>query len=355
MMNQYKKWVIAFILFLAFFIGVNAVIWKLFTEEILTFKKYYNGGLDRMAYVIGSKHYRKPGNTLPRRHIENKDYHGQHIDVLTIGDSFSNSKDNGRDPLYQSWIASLHNLTVLNIQLLPDANPLSDVVILLNSGYLDKHKPRFIIVETVERNGVTSFYKKIDLQVSMPLHEVEEYYKHAEFNPHPPEYGFVNTGNFKFILNSILYRFSDHAFFSGVYIRDLNTPLFSVKNDRKLLFYHDDIKRIPLATKENMQALNDNFNAVAGLLRKKGITLYFMPAADKYNMYSDYIVNNPYPKSVFFELLRPLPKQYVLVDTKAILSQEIKKGEKDIYYADDTHWSWKAVKKIAEGMRFSSR
>lgn len=165
---------------------------------------------------------------------------------------------------------------------------------------------------------------------------------------------FLNAGNFKFIFNGILYRFSDNAFFSSVYIRDLDAPFFSVKNDRRLLFYRDDIKSIPNATKQNIRSLNDNINNVADLLRRKGITLYFMPAADKYNMYSDHIVANPYPKSVFFELLREMPKRYVFVDTKAILSEEIRKGEKDIYYADDTHWSWKAVKRIAESVKFRS-
>jgi hypothetical protein len=77
-----------------------------------------------------------------------------------------------------------------------------------------------------------------------------------------------------------------------------------------------------------------------------------MPPADKYTIYSEYIANNPYPPSTFFELLRPLPKKYIFVDTKAVLSQAVKNGEKDIYYSDDTHWSWKASKLIAESMRF---
>ena len=55
---------------------------------------------------------------------------------------------------------------------------------------------------------------------------------------------------------------------------------------------------------------------------------------------------------MFFELLREQPKEYVFVDTKKLLTEEVNKGEKDVYYADDTHWSWKASKKIAESMKF---
>jgi len=351
-MKKYKTWVLILVWTLILFIGVNAVVWKLFAEDVLTFKKYYPGDLARVGYIVGSKQYRKPEFTLPRKHIENTEYRGQRVDVITIGDSFSNVKDNGRDPLYQDWIASMHNLEVLNIQPLQGATELSTVVILLNSGYLDKVKPRLIIVETVERDCVGKYQGRLDLQMKRPLREIEDYFRTASFRSSPPEVGFLNAGNFKFILNSILYRFSDHAFFSTVYARDLDAPFFSVKNDRRLLFYRDDIRSIPHATNQSIRSLNDNLNSVAELLRLKGITLYFMPAADKYDMYSDYIVANPYPKSVFFELLRELPKRYVFVDTKAILTEELRKGEKDIYYADDTHWSWKAVKRIAESVKF---
>jgi hypothetical protein len=352
-MMPFKKWILIVMLFLVAFVGVNAAIWKLYTEDILTFKKFYNGGLDRMAYVIGSKHYRKPENTLPRSIIENKDYRGQHVDIVTIGDSFSNVKDNGKDPLYQSWIASLYGLNVLNLQPIGGDNALSTIVLLINSGYLDKIKPRYVIAENVERNCIVMYATQLDLGSTLPLSDIERYYQTAEYRSDTPDTGFINTGNFKFLLNSVLYRYSDHAFYSEVYVRYLNAPFFSVKNDRTLLFYKNDIKAVPLATPQNVAALNDNVNAVAGLLKKKGITLYFMPAADKYDMYSEYIVNNPYPRSVFFETLRPLPKQYVLVDTKAILSDDVRKGEKDVYYADDTHWSWKAVKKIAENITFA--
>ena len=352
MKSAYKKWVFSLVGIYLVFIALNLFVWKLYTEDILTFKKYYNGGLDRMGYVVGSKHYRQPEFTLARGHIENADYRDQHVDVLTIGDSFSNVKDNGRDPLYQDWIASLHGLDVLNVQPLPGATELATAVVLLNSGYLDRVRPRFLIVETVERNCVGAYAGAFDAGQTRPLAEVERYYRKAAYVFNPPDVGFLNTGNFKFILYSILYRFSDRAFFSDVCARDLSAPCFSVKNERRLLFYRSDVEGVPLATEQTVRLLNDHFNRVSDLLRKKGITLYFMPAADKYNMYSGYIVNNPYPKSVFFELLRAMPRRYVLVDTKAILEGEIRQGERDVYYADDTHWSWKAVKKIAESMRF---
>jgi hypothetical protein len=51
-------------------------------------------------------------------------------------------------------------------------------------------------------------------------------------------------------------------------------------------------------------------------------------------------------------VLRPLPRRYTLIDTKAILAEELRKGVKDVYYADDTHWSWKASEAIFKVVTF---
>jgi hypothetical protein len=80
-----------------------------------------------------------------------------------------------------------------------------------------------------------------------------------------------------------------------------------------------------------------------------------MPAVDKYELYRDLIVPADLgraPRSIFFEELRKLPKSYRFIDTKALLEEELKRGELDIFYADDSHWSWKAPQKIFETVRF---
>jgi hypothetical protein len=128
--------------------------------------------------------------------------------------------------------------------------------------------------------------------------------------------------------------------------------MFNVKDGATLLFYREDIKNIEKSNAASIANLNDNLNLLADKLAKKGIRLYFMPCVDKYNLYGEFIVNNRYPRSTFFELLRSLPKRYTFIDTKSILIKELRKGEKDIFYADDTHWSWKASQKIFETVRF---
>jgi len=128
--------------------------------------------------------------------------------------------------------------------------------------------------------------------------------------------------------------------------------MFSAKISNELLFYHKDLKNLKLETKNSIELLNKNFNLLADELSKKGIKLIFMPAVDKYNLYRPYIVSNTYKESIFFEYLETLPKEYIFINTKEILSKELEKGVKDIYHVDDTHWSYKASEAIIESEIF---
>jgi hypothetical protein len=349
-----RSFAIAILAFLLF----NVIVWKCWTEELLT-KKYDGGDLVRTGYVHGSREYRKTRFDLPRRHLEMSRFNGQDIDVLTIGDSFSYGGGEGRNCYYQDYIASLGNLSVLNVFPYPTDDrfvgfsPLSTLAVLYNSGYLDRIRPRVVLIQSVERYCLIRFAKPLDFTRTDTLENVADFYQkdHGSLLYRLPDIGFLNEGNFKFVYASMLYRFRDTVN-EKVYLRDLSRPFFSVPNDRKLLFLGEDIRNIPFANRDTVGRLNDTFNQVADILAAKGIRLYFMPVVDKYDLYSEYLVGNPYPASVFFEELRKLPKKYTLIDTKAILRAEVDKGEKDVFHADDTHWSCKASRKIFETVRF---
>jgi hypothetical protein len=148
-----------------------------------------------------------------------------------------------------------------------------------------------------------------------------------------------------------LYHYDDNAYTSNCYIIKLNKNMFTSKDPYSLLFYKDTIKYNESITTEKIQKVNENLNRLSLQLKTKGIKLYFMPAVDKLNLYSKYIVNNKYGESTFFEQLRPLKKEYILIDTKTILEQEVDRGVKDIFYSDDTHWSYKASEAIAKNLK----
>ena len=70
---------------------------------------------------------------------------------------------------------------------------------------------------------------------------------------------------------------------------------------------------------------------------------------DKYDLYQDYIVNNPYQRKTINEDFRKIvgDREDIIIG-KEILLPYINKGMKDIYYFDDTHWSFKSAKITAD-------
>jgi hypothetical protein len=346
----YKKFVLIFLVVQLSFLLLNFTIWKTSTEILLT-SSCDGGDLARLGYVPGSKMCRWDTDDLPRRHIDQDWHPGQKIDLVTIGDSFSNGVAGGRNRFYQDYIASISGITVLNIHPYDYLGPVRTLVDLTNNGYLEKVKPRYVLLEMAEKQCVENLSGPIDFTSDISMERLDTL-KIVRYGKLPFKVSFVNQGNLDCFLYNSLRIFSPNGFFLRTYVVDLRESLFSVKNDRKLLFYHHDIAKIANSNDRTISALNGNLNRLAELLKKKNIQLYFMPAVDKYDLYSDYIVDNRYPKSVFFEKLRLLPRKYTLIDTKKILAPEVRKGEKDIFYADDTHWSWKASKKIFEEVRF---
>lgn len=358
-MHTYKKFTQLLFAFLFAILIYHLVVWNFFTEEIMTAKYSQGGDLCRMGYITGSKYYRRSSVDLPRRHMEIEDYKGGAVDMLVIGDSFSNGGGSGKNSYYQDYIASLNNMKVLNIEPYLDINFLTLTASYLHNGFLDKVHPRYLLLSSSEKFCVERFAAAADFKADMSMDKLDTYKKfgyRAGIKDPAGKQGsylsFINEGNFKFLLYSIYYLFSDHAFYSKTYKAKLSVPLFSVKESKTLLFYRDDIKNIGTADQKSVEKINDNLNRLADMLAAKGITLYFMPCVDKYNLYREFIVDKRYPPSHFFELLRPLPKRYVLIDTKEILLPEVRRGVKDIFYADDTHWSWKASEKIFETVRF---
>lgn len=360
-MHTYKKFTIYIVVLLGCFFIYNVVIWKLFTEDLLTNNRSDGGDLARMGYVHGIKLQRKNSYDLPRRHLELEEYKGEKVDLITIGDSFSNGGGGGKNGYYQDYIASINDFTVLNIEPSSEMDFITLAACYLNNGFLEKTGARHLLISSVERLSVKRFSPSLDFDKNMSVESLVKLKKKFEVSPdetastssgQKKRFDFINEGNFKFPLYSLYYLFSDHAFFSKTYKKKLKVPLFSVKDGTTLLLYDNDILSLDKLRQDTLIKMNDNLNRFAELLAAKGIKLYFMPCVDKYNLYSEFILDNTYPQNTFFEQLRPLPKRYTLIDTKALLLPEVRNGVKDIYYADDTHWSWKASKKIFETVRF---
>ncbi|HJV65056.1 MAG TPA: hypothetical protein VJ550_04930 [Geomonas sp.] len=349
-MKKYKVFARRLALLLAGYFLFNLIAWQLFTGPLVS-SPQLGGDLRRMGYISSSKVSRKEEVDLPRKHVEREEYKGGPVDVVTIGDSFSNGGGHGHNPYYQDYIASCSGVNVLNIPEYKKIDKVSTVSLLNNNGYLDRIRPKAVVIECAVKGCLIDLPERYDFDKTVSEQELSHQpvvdFHLAPVNDHSlVKLTFFSEANWKLIRNRIFYRFSDHAYWSPVYRAKLKQPLFSVKEADTLLFYEADVKNRKAINPQNLAKLNDGLNQLADRLSQKGIELYFMPCVDKYDLYRDYLVRPKYDENPFFDELRSLPKRYRLIDTKAILKQELDKGVKDIYFADDTHWNWKASEAI---------
>lgn len=345
-----KKFISYFFYTIVGFVLFNFIIWNLYTEKILIRQDdKVSGDLTRMGYIPELIYARETKTKLLKKHMEASGYDLGEIDIITIGDSFSNGNAGGLNAYYQDYLATKYGLKILNLVTFPTArNDIETTIILANSGFLKKANVRYVLIESTQRKVVQRFSIPVNYDLNVSYETVKKNYKFAsvkENDIHPlvlPKTSFINNGNFKFVFYRLLYNFSERAFISDVHHVQLNKKMFSVGDGKQLLYYDKDIGSIKHNTRDNLVSVNENLNRLSEFLEKQGIKLIFMPAVSKYDLYSPYIINNQNPNDPFFEEYRKLPKKYIFIDTKAILLSELEKEEKDIFYCDDTHWSFKA-------------
>ncbi|QKF59851.1 hypothetical protein ACN2EN_09355 [Aliarcobacter lanthieri] len=381
-MSKFKKIYYIWIFLVLVIISFHPLMYYLYVGKVFPRDSTIIGDIARMTYSVDLITGRKTENNLEKKHIKYNEYVGGKVDVITIGDSFSDGAAGGLNPYYQDYIVSIYDKSVLDIKILRNSkNYIENIYALLNSGELDKMGVKYVLIESVQRRALERFSVE---NINSSLEDIKEFstlilnnkktYSENKINEKliNNEYRYDST-SWKYILNNLFtksynddvsvinnlninalqynlrFKIKGYGLMSShVYREKLNKDLFSTKISNELLFYDEDLKYLKLETKENIELLNKNFNLLAYELSKKGIKLIFMPAVDKYNLYRPYIISNIYKESIFFEYLETLQKDYIFINTKYILTKELENNEKDIYFVDDTHWSYKASKKIIE-------
>ncbi|MDH4945502.1 hypothetical protein [Sulfurimonas sp. C5] len=347
--KPYKKFVFFTILIVILFSLYHLYIYTFYTSKIFDRKDYlYIGDIARVGYQVDALYPRKLEYTLPKKHLNKEQYTSdKKIDILTLGDSFSNAATGGKNPYYQDYLATDYNASVLNILDTRDhsVNTFKPVIALYNNGWLKQHHVKFVIIQSVERFCVQRYAKKFDYSFNdIDINKVIR--SSRQYDSYIPKINFISTANYKFPYYNYQSKKKVH-FHPDVMLLELNKNLFSPENfSDKLLIHHEDILSLPYNTQENIFMLNQNLNHLAILLKSIDVKLIFMPTVDKYDLYYPYIKNNPYRKNLFFKIIRKLPKEYIFIDTKKILEQLLLKGTLNVYYPDDSHWSELAIKAI---------
>lgn len=360
-MSKFKKITFLWILSISVFLIFNFLIFFNYTSKVYPDTADTTiGDLARMSYSVDIIQERENITDLEKLHLNQNQYNYENIDMVTIGDSFSNGGAGGKNRYYQDYISTIYNKKVLNLNIQNYKNYLEIIAFFANSGYLEKIGAKYVLIESVQREVLVRFARndlnlaiKTDKNLETIFRNSMETYNIEKLHNLKPS--IINNLNLNAFIYNIKYYIKGYGKLnSSVYIEKLNKDLFTSKSSSKLAFYHEDIKKLSLETKENIELLNHNFNNLADILESKGIKLIFMPAVDKYNLYRPYIISNNYSESIFFEYLSTLDKKYIFINTKEILSKNLENSEKDIFYADDTHWSYKASINIIESEAFNN-
>lgn len=341
---MWKKFVITSWCFLAVFVLVNAGIFFGLRGGV----PFAIGDLLRLGYM-GSRYgnyqqtIKNQCDDIGLRYTEMKDFAGENssFDVVVVGDSFSQQGRYG----YQNFIAAA-GYRVLNIPRFTSLNQIYTVYLLHQTGFFRKNGIKFVVVQIVERAITGVLQNTPTAKYDMSYEKVIERYKTMREDALDDEF-FVNFGNLKFLLSNFLRKFSPNAFFSETYSMETSKNLFSTKFN-ELLFYRDDVApQLFNARESEIQKFSETLGSLAKLLKEDGVKLIFLPAVNKYNIYKNLLVKNLGDFDMF-PALRSIDENFYLCDSKKILSEKVERGEMDIFYADDTHWSWKASKYIAD-------
>ena len=336
-----KKYIACAVSVLCLFMIINLALWHGIVKQNFNQREINRmGSITTPQPIIEEKHYQ-------RHHTELVDYLAsgkiESFDVLTIGDSFSNTEYN-----YQDYIVDTYGLKILNARI--QYTPLSDVYILLNLGIIDEIKPRVIIIESVER-GVQDRFGSYEIVSNISSDITRERIILSKPNTTAAS---ISSGIFapilvkssiKFLYDKVYHFLKPEQLSPEIYITKLDRNFFTNPGqENTLLHYFEDFNYLkkPL----NAEMVNQNLNTAARLLKAKGITLIFFVAADKSDLYYPYILNKKgRSQNPFFQKMRDVQgKEYTYIDTLPILRQALERGEKDVYWLDDLHWSHKGIK-----------
>ncbi len=344
------------VLVVGFFLG-NFLLWQLVTSQVFFESMDGHGDLKRIGSFAAT-----PARTHPveyaKKHVEFRDYVAaggqEHFDVLTIGDSFSNG---GGGNYYQDYLADRYGLRILNVpcDAFGDGNALSILYALQQTGCLAEIAPRFVIVESVEHYIGDRYNGKLP---ERPLLSREEFLK-KELPEHRAADGIredklftpiMIKANIEYLKNRLYALQHPGSLSDTADWAMLSRDAFTAPGQERLLLYYH-LEADPLANPLVPAEIHQNMQAAADMLAAQGAELIFMPVVGKLDLYYPYLADGSgLPENPGLAALSAAPHSYRLLDTRKILRAALSEGVQDLYWNDDTHWSWKAQQRVGDAL-----
>ena len=263
-------------------------------------------------------------------------------DVLVIGDSFSHGGGVGKQGDYVNYLAHDSGLKV--VVFTPQdptlSSPVQVAYDILNLGIIDSINVRNLVVQEVERYLVPRHNGFVTTNTGIPRLEKTETEADASASKQDV---------------SPLLRVKDFLFYhlfgaNPIFKVKLSRPVFGGEQPDQLYFYREDVEMGFDVTSNSREKIIDSYQKVIELARARGVNLIFLVACDKYDLYQDYIIDNPYPaKTLNEDLQQWMPRQDLdyFVFSKRVLLPYVEQGVKDVYLFNDTHWSPASSRLIA--------
>ena len=268
------------------------------------------------------------------------------IDVLVIGDSFTHGGGVGKQGTYVNYLAhdSGRRVAVFSPQDPRLSSPMQIAYDVLKSGLVDSTHVRNLVVQEVERYIVSRHYGfSTDHEADFSEPESQPV---ADASEAPQLAPAAESGPLLRVKDYIFYRFFDA---NPIYKAKLSQPVFGGTEPDMLYFYNDDVKMGIDLNEEERHRLVDCYRRLIDMAREKGVNLILLVACDKYDLYQDWIVDNPYPHKTLNEDIAQwmAPDTGSFIFAKQVLHPLIGQGVKDVYLFNDTHWSPASSRVIA--------
>lgn len=337
-----KKFIIKNSLFLFICIPI-AVIYYLPNIYIIP---YCTGDIGRMGKIpFGS--YDTIFHPAEFNYVENIDNFDslQKAKIITIGDSFSQQNNEG----YQNYLGHSINHVVHNFRI-KDAKPENTAYTLIKKGMIPNCK--ILIVESVERAFIKSLLKDFRIIDEILDKKIMTTKTLKNDSTTPKNISFSN--NLILSLNNLSSFYKTKlSVFKNYKVLKLREDMFTSPNYSKSIYFNNCVDAgdsdllFRYLSEQDMQLAHNNLDVLVNESHNNGITIIYMIAADKYDMYYDYIEDNPYPRNPTFDYFADFDST-LFINTKTLLLPYINKGIKDVYRVNDTHWSPIAAKIVGE-------
>lgn len=255
------------------------------------------------------------------------------IHVGVVGDSFSHRGNTGYVNFMGKYLGgkvAFFDWDWPN----PKYDPTLTLIGLLNSGYFEGTSIHTLVLSVVERNFVPNIlgadlsYSKNNLR----FHHGDNKGKNIQVKEKAQERSIQEARNF------LLLRF---GYMSRIGKEKLDRNFFTLR-PRDLYYYSYDTNRLTI-TRQEQRTIKEKLMALRMLAESKGIRLLILMPVDKYDLYEPYIVGKRHPRIETCEIVRTLADTSYLILAKPYLREMLAKGEKDVFLANDTHWSYKAA------------